>query len=179
MNSSAIGRPCAAACMLAAWLFPVAAQESGRGEQYAEVRLPSVAIGKTYSTWRMAQAPLVVRNTSDDTVIVHLGVLVPARHDVHLGARPVPDRDWIHVETNDFVLPPHSEERTDVRLSLPYDPDLAGHTYQVDLVRYERHPNGGWAKGERSRLLFAVEMDYRDDTELDFTQQWMPCLAVL
>ena len=179
MNSAAMIRPCVAACVLAAWLFPVAAEPGGPTEQYAEVRLPSVAIGKTFSTWRLAQAPMVVRNTSDDTVIVHLGILVPARHDLRPGARAVPDRGWIRVETNDFVLPPHSEERTDVRLSLPYDPDLAGHTYQVDLVRYERRGKGKWARGERNRLLFAVEMDFRDDTELDFTQRRIPGPSIL
>jgi len=179
MNRTAMTRPCAAACMLATWLLPVSAQEGGHGEQYAEVRLPSVAIGKTYSTWRLSQAPLIVRNTSDDTVIVHLGVVLPARHDVRQGARAVPDRRWIRVESNDFVLPPHSEERTDVRLSLPYDPDLAGHTYQVDLMHFERRGRGRWAKGERSRLLFRVEMDYRDDTELEFTRRGLPGPAVL
>lgn len=177
MNSRA--RPCAAACMLAAWLLPVSAAETGHVARYAEVRLPSVAIGKTFSTWRLSQAPMVVRNTSDDTVIVHLGLVVPARHDLRPGTRAVPDRDWIHVETNDFVLPPHSEERTDVRLSLPYDPDLAGHTYQADLVRYERRADGRWVKGERSRLLFTVEMDFRDDTELDFTERSNPGPSVL
>ena len=161
------GRAGVLAFLLASQMSHPAAAEPGADSP--EVRLPSVAIGATYSTWRLSQAPVVVRNPSADTVRVRVELIVPARHEVRNGAQPVPDRDWVQVVTSELVLAPHSEQRTDVRLSLPYDPDLAGHTYQVDLWSSEV-PQAGRTPlpGQRHRLLFTVEMDYRDDTEVDF-----------
>jgi hypothetical protein len=160
-----------ASLVLGAGAFAAGAQDrsgSGLRTEFSDVHLPSLAIGKTYSTWHMAEAPLVVRNTSDDTLRVHLDVAVPARHDVRSGALPVPDRHWVQFDNTDFVLPPHFSASTDVRLSLPYDPDLAGHTYQVDL--WSRNVGRGgvqYDSGQRHPLLFTVAMDYRDDTEID------------
>ena len=161
----------AAALALCAGTLAAGAQDrSGGGlrTEFSDVHLPSLAIGKTYSTWHMAEAPLVVRNTSDDTLRVHLDVAIPARHDVRPGALPVPDRHWVQFDNTDFVLPPHSSASTDVRLSLPYDPDLAGHTYQVDLWSGNVGRGGvQYDSGQRHPLLFTVAMDYRDDTEID------------
>ena len=162
-------RSSVAVCVVTLSLLPAAAQEGGRVSELAEVRIPSVAIGRTYSTWHLSGTPVVVRNTSNDTVCIHLDAVIPARHDLRRGALPVPDRGWIHIEASDFVVPPHSEAQTDVRLTLPYDPDLAGHTYQVDLASSERRRGApGWTVASGQRLLFSVEMDYRDDTEIDF-----------
>jgi len=160
------GRVGTLALLLAVQFLPASAEPGTDG---AAVRLPSVAIGASYSTWRLAQAPVVVRNPTADTVRVNVEIIVPARHEVRAGAQPVPDRTWVQVVTSELVLPPHSAQRTDVRLTLPYDPDLAGHTYQVDLWSSEV-PQAGRVvlPGQRHRLLFTVEMDYRDDTEVDF-----------
>lgn len=163
------GQACALALCVMTQLVPASADNGRVADGTDEVRLPSVAIGKTYSTWRLAQAPVVVRNAGDDTVRVHVEIIVPARHEVRAGALPVPDRSWIQVVKSTLVLPPHSAQRTDVRLTLPYDPDLAGHTYQVDLWSGELSANGTTSVvGQRHRILFTVEMDYRDDTEVDF-----------
>lgn len=161
----------ALALALGVRVLAAGAEDVSSGGLYTEfngVHLPSLAIGKTYSTWRLAEAPLVVRNTSDDTLRVHLDVVIPARHDVRPGALPVPDRQWVQFDNTDFVLPPHSSASTDVRLSLPYDPDLAGHTYQADLWSGNVGRGGAqYGGGQRHALLFTVEMDYRDDTEID------------
>jgi len=61
------GRAGVLAFLLASQLHPAAAEP---GPESPEVRLPSVAIGATYSTWRLSQAPVVVRNPSADTVRV-------------------------------------------------------------------------------------------------------------
>jgi hypothetical protein len=136
----------------------------------AEVRLPGLAIGKSYSTWRLSEPPLVLRNPTHDTLLVHVEILVPARHELRAGALPVPDRSWVQLEGEDVLLAPGAAARTDVRLTLPYDPDIAGHLYQVDLWsstvdRASRQRT----VGARHRLLFKVEKDYRDDTEIDLS----------
>jgi len=167
MQRTGTARSCIVACSLAIGLFPAAAQERG-GQEFAEVRLPSLLIGRSYSTWRIAPAPLAVHNPTSDTLYVHLRLVLPTRPELHPGARVLPDRNWAGIETRDLCLAPGEAMRTDVRLSLPYEPDLAGHTYQIDLVRTERTRSGGWRASTRSRLLFRAEMDYRDDTEIDF-----------
>lgn len=160
------GRTCFPILLLVASLLPATAEETSSGL----VRLPSVAIGKSYSTWRQSDAPLVVRNPTPDTLVVRVELQIPPRHLLRQGARPVPDRAWIELERHEFVLAPGRAARTDVRLSLPYDPDLAGHLYQVDLwtttlPRREIAPSAP----QRHHLLFSVEMDYRDDTEIDLS----------
>lgn len=154
-------------CLLVAAIgIPVTAVESPSSQERTAVRLPRVAIGETYSTWRLGEAPLQVQNPGDDTLILYVTTVIPARHELSPGALPVPDRTWVTVEQSQFVLPPQASARTDVRLTLPYDPDLAGHTYQIDL-RSTMRARGVDFPGPRHRLLFSVAMDYRDDTELD------------
>lgn len=168
--TTASGSLAALAALLASpgWL----AGEEGGGlrTEFGEVRLQHLAIGKTYSLARLAAAPLVIRNTSADTMHVHLEVEIPAHHELQDGALPLPSHSWVRLEQSEFELPAGATRRTDVHVSLPYDPDLAGKTYQVDF-----HPRmidaAGNTRGAQRihRLLFTVEMDYRDDTEARFT----------
>lgn len=162
---------CALAVLLAAPLFRAAADSGHGGLGIDEVRLPGLAIGKTYSTWHLAQAPVVVRNASDDTVQVRVGFTVPARHELRGKAEPLPDRQWVEVESELLVVAPGGTAQTDVLLSVPYDPELAGHTYQVDLWSRSVARDGSLGAVQRHRLLFRVEMDYRDDTEIDFARR--------
>lgn len=162
------GRTSVAVLALASGLLPAGADEHDGGSALGEVRLPSLAIGKSYSTWRQEQPPVVVRNDTDDTLLVHLEIAPPVRYELRRGALPVPDRGWVRLENDTLVLPPRTHERADVRLTLPYDPDLAGHTYQVDLWAGTMRRDGTLATdAERHRLLFTVVLDYRDDTEID------------
>lgn len=150
-------------------LLPVAAEQDVVAFGAAEVRLPRLAIGRTYSTWHLAQAPVVVQNTSPDTVRVRIAVVVPARHELHHGARPVPDPSWIQLDSAWLVVPPRCTRHADALLSLPYEPELAGHLYEVDLQSWIVTADGSVVgTPRRHRLLFTVEMDYRDDTEIDF-----------
>ena len=158
-----------AALALAGLTFvPAVAAPGDVALQLSDVRLPGVAIGKTYSTRRLSQAPFVVRNSGNDTLFVIVQIGIPTRHTVRPGARPLPDRTWVRLEADRLVIPPHAVRRTDVHLSLPYEPDLADHTYQVDI--YSQVCARGRVPGVRSchRVLFRVEMDYRDDTATDF-----------
>ena len=162
---------------LIAWLalfgltFAPAGAAPGDGAPPAtDVRLPSVAIGKSYSTWRLSQSPFVVRNTGDDTLFVTVEIGIPTRLALRPGARPLPDRSWVRLDTNCLVVPPHAARRTDVHLSLPYEPDLAGHTYQVNIWSTQQYARRRLpAVRHCHRVLFRVEMDYRDDTATDFT----------
>ncbi len=76
----------------------------------------------------------------------------------------------MRLERTKFALPAGEVQRTDVEVSLPYDPDLAGKTFQVDFRSQMIDAAGGRrGKAQVHRLLFTVEMDYRDDTEAQFT----------
>jgi hypothetical protein len=164
-----MGRATARALVLLLPLFVTAAESERVDFGEPEVRLPKLAIGRTYSTRQFAQAPLEIENHSDDTVRVWVQAVVPARHDVRAGVLPMPDRGWLQLDTQWLVVPPHGTAATDVVLSLPYDPELAGHTYQVDLRSFEIGTDSRAAiTSRRHRLLFTVEMDFRDDTEIDF-----------
>ena len=134
--------------------------------EFGDVRLQNLAIGKTYSVTHMASEQLMISNTSGDSLFVHVETAVPAKHHLQVNALPVPDRNWVRLETTDLVLAAHSTVWTDVYLSLPYDPDLAGKMFQVDILsRDVKHGK----ETQRHRLLFTVEMDPLDDTEWTFS----------
>jgi hypothetical protein len=165
---------------LALWLtaltltiLPAAAAPGGSAAGATDVRLPSMAIGKTYSTWRLSQSPFVVHNTSGDTLIVTVQIGLPTRLNVRPGAQPLPDPSWVRLDIDCLVVPPHSTRRTDVHLSLPYDPDLAGNTYQVNIWSSQvRSGRPQFAVRQCHCILFRAEMDYRDDTATDFASRF-------
>ncbi len=161
------------ACVLVMLVGPggVARDASGGlSTEFGEVRLQHLAIGKTYSVVRLAEAPLVIRNTSEDTLHVFVEVEIPARHELRDHALPLPSLRWVRLENARFRLPAGTTRRTDVRVSLPYDPELAGKTFQVNFRSHMVDESGNTLGVERvHRLLFTVEMDYRDDTEARFT----------
>ncbi len=172
MSHRGRGRARITALLLLLPLLRAAAEQDDVAFGAAEVRLPRLAIGRTYSTWHLAQAPVVVQNSGDDTVRVHIAVVVPARHELHRGARPVPDAGWIQLDSDWLVVPPHCTQHADVLLTLPYEPRLAGHLYEVDLQSCIVSADGSdMGSPRRHRLLFTVEMDYRDDTEIDFAMR--------
>lgn len=150
---------------------PTGAEEpGGLRTEFGEVRLQNLAIGKTYSVARLAAAPLVIRNTSAETLRVHVEVVVPSHHELRPGALPLPDESWVRLERANFALAAGRTVRTDVRVTLPYDPDLAGKTFQVNLWSSDLDARGEpRARAQVHRLLFNVEMDYRDDTEARFS----------
>ena len=144
---------------------------SGLRTEFGEVRLPKLAIGKSYSVWRLAETALVLRNTGDAAMDVRVDILVPSHHDLRPGAQPLPDPLWVGLERTRLLLPARSVTRTDVRVTLPYDPDLAGKTFQVDLRTSTMDETGHRTSGQVHRLLFTVAMDYRDDTEAQFSSR--------
>jgi hypothetical protein len=172
MNHPGRGRAWTTVLLLLLPLLPAAAQQDVVAFGAAEVRLPRLAIGRTYSTGHLAEAPVIVQNAGADTVRVHVSVVVPARHELHRGARPVPDPSWIRLESDWLVVPPHCTRYADALLTLPYEPDLAGHLYEVDLQSCIVAADGiDVGAPRRHRLLFTIEMDYRDDTEIDFASR--------
>lgn len=134
--------------------------------KFGEVRLENLAIGKTYSVTRMASEPFVISNTSNDSLFVHVETVVPAQHHLQGDALPVPDRNWVRLGTTDLAMEAHSNVSIDVYLSLPYDPDLAGKMFQVDILSRDLQRANDT---QRHRLLFTVEMDPLDDTEWMFS----------
>lgn len=164
---------CAAALFMLASPIELASDEPGAGHgEHDEIRLQRLAIGKTYSVTHLMAAPLVVHNTHGETLQVHLEVGIPPHHELEQGAMPLPSRAWVQLEHERFALPAGAARDTDVRVTVPYDPDLAGNTYQVDIrLRMVDACGRTRESGRIHRLVFTVEMDYRDDTEARFTAQ--------
>ncbi len=160
--------------LLQAFAWPGAQAGDDKGglrTEFGEVRLHKLAIGKTYSVWRLAETALVMRNTGDEALDVRLQVVVPSHHELRPGARPLPERGWIALERTDFHLRARDTAYADVRLTIPYDPDLAGKTFQVDFWSSAVSAAGTRTAGPVHRLLFTVAMDYRDDTEAQFSSR--------
>lgn len=139
--------------------------------EFGEVHLQKLAIGKTHSVRRLAETALVIRNTGGTPLDVQIEIVVPSHHELRPGAEPLPERQWVRLEPSSFHLPARSSATADVRVTLPYEPDLAGKTYQVDLWSGTVDSKGRRARVQVDRLLFTVAMDYRDDTEAQFSSR--------
>lgn len=161
------------ACLMLCTLASLArADGNGLHSEFGEVHVERLAIGKTYSLTRLAATPLVLRNTSSKTLSVQLDVVTPAHHELRPGAEALADPSWVRLERRRVELAPRTTFRTDVRVSVPYDPDLAGKTFQVDLVSRVVEKGKLESPGQHHRLVFTVAMDYNDDTEATFSLRW-------
>lgn len=161
---------------VALWLslFPCGADASAKTgalrAEFDEVRLENLAIGKTYFLSQLTKSPLVIHNSSQDTIEVGVKILIPAHHDLPRGVLAVPDIHWVHLNHSHFVLPSGESVQPEVQLTLPYDPEITGKTFQVDIWSYQVAGDSAIEdRGQRHRLWFTVEMDYRDDTEDQFS----------
>ncbi|OGF25469.1 MAG: hypothetical protein A2V63_00325 [Candidatus Eisenbacteria bacterium RBG_19FT_COMBO_70_11] len=163
MNASRIlAMPAAGLALLAGlWLgWAPAATAGGLSCSIGEVVIDNLKIGHTYSLQTLANLPLAVTNTGDQSVKVMVDALVPGEGDLRRGAEPVPAAAWAFATPASFQLAPQQTERVELNLVIPDDESLLGRKFEVIFWSHtEALPGDMMAYGIKSRIIFSVDRE--------------------
>lgn len=130
-------------------------EAAGLSTGFSEVTLENLEIGKSYSTKEVAGLPLVVVNTSKESVDLKIELLIPQTSELNEGFEPIPDLSWIKLEETDFKgIKPNDSATTDVVISIPDELQYQGKKYQVFIWSHTVGRRVG--VGLKSKLLFSI-----------------------
>lgn len=122
-----------------------------------EVMVENLGIGQEHSLKELANLPLLITNTGDQSVLVRVEPVVPAAEDLRYGAAPIPDISWVSAEEDSFELAPQATESVNLRIRVPDDPRLLGAKFQVGVWSHTLpQPGVLVACGLNSRVIFGI-----------------------
>ena len=151
--------PSAAGLALAilALSLPGSAHAGGLRCSIGEVVVQNLAAGHTWSLRSLANLPLVLTNSGDDSVIVRVDPHVPGKDQLRHDAEPVGAASWGYAVPDSFALAPHETKLVDLGLRIPNDTTLCGRTFQVMFWSHTlATPGNMLAYGLDSRVIFSV-----------------------
>lgn len=123
---------------------------------FIECKMDNLKPGKRYSTARMRNMPLKVKNAGENEVRVKIEVLKPAKGELRQGYEQIPDVSWISMEKDSFNLKPGSYDQTDVFVEVPKKKEYYGKKYQAFLL-IGTAGGGRIQAGLKSLILFSVQ----------------------
>lgn len=134
--------------------------KAGLSTRFGDVFVENLDIGQSYNTRELANLPLKVTNTGDDTIDLMFDVQIPKVENIkeHLqkeGYAPIPDLSWIRLTKDRFLVPAGESAFSDVILTIPDDPALYGKKFQVDIWSHGT-PKSFLNLGIYSHLMFTV-----------------------
>ena len=117
-------------------LFCIGRTEAGGiSTPFGKVVIENLDIGKTYSTSKLSNLFLRVRNNSETTIGLVMEILKPLpERKLPEGCEPIPDASWIRLEKYSFEIDPGEEARTDVFITIPEDEAHRGKKYVVYIL---------------------------------------------
>ena len=142
-------------------LLPAGMAEAGGLRcSLGEAVVENLKAGQTYSLEKLANLPLTVTNTGDQSVRVVVDALVPDTSELRQGAEPIPDRSWASADPDSFMLAPGSSRAVDLHLRLPDDSSLFGRKFEVIFWSHTlANPGDMLAYGLKSRLIFSLDRE--------------------
>ena len=123
-----------------------------------EVVINNLKIGQTYSLKTLANLPLSITNTGEQTVIVQVEPLIPATSELRQGAEAIPDNAWASALPGSFELGPKQTKAVEIILSIPDDESLFNKKFQVNFWSHTLPQPGNFlAYGLNSRVIFSID----------------------
>lgn len=159
MRYSRICRAARGALVLAfGLLVPTGAWAGGLRCSLGEVVINNLKIGQSYSLQTLANLPLSVTNTGDQTTTVRIDALVPDPSELRQGALPVPSATWAMARPDSFVLAPKQTRLVELKLLIPDDERLFGKKFEVIYWSHTlAQPGDLLASGLKSRVIFTID----------------------
>jgi len=122
-----------------------------------EVVVENLAAGHSWSLRSLANLPLVLTNSGDDSAIVRVDPHVPGPDQLRHNAEPVGAASWGYAVPDSFALAPHETKLVDLGLRIPNDTTLCGRTFQIMFWSHTlATPGNLLAFGLDSRVIFSV-----------------------
>lgn len=110
-------------------------EAGGISTPFGKVVIENLEIGKTYSTSKLSNLFLTVKNNSEATIGLEMRVLEPLpEKKLPEGCEPIPDTSWIGLEKYSFQIEPGDEAGTDVFITIPENEAYRGKRYVVYIL---------------------------------------------
>jgi len=149
------------ACILFLFLLILTdARGTGLSTSFVDVVVFDAPLGKTRRVEDKQGNSLVVWNTGEAPLIVHVEALKPSPQELRPPAEPIEDPRWIIIQPSSLTLGPRESGRFDVALSLPADQRLRHRTFQAMIWSRSEPIEGDGVSvsaGLKSRLRFRTE----------------------
>ncbi|MBI4055117.1 MAG: hypothetical protein HY402_03175 [Elusimicrobia bacterium] len=135
--------------------FGMAYAKIGLGTQFFDAVIENLEIGGVYNLRELRGIPYQVKNSGDAEAEVLVEVLQPEEKELKPEYEPIPDPSWIQILPERHRMPPHSKAFSDLVITIPEDPGLAGRHFQAVLWAHTVD-TGLFGAGVRSRVRFSV-----------------------
>jgi len=125
-----------------------------------EVVIENLKIGQSYSLKTLANLPLAVTNTGEQTVTVRVEPLVPSEGELRQGAEPIPAGSWAKAVPDSFQLAPQETKAVEMVLNIPNEEGFFGKKFQVTFWSHSlAQPGDLLAVGLNSRVIFTIDRE--------------------
>ncbi len=125
-----------------------------------EVVIENLKIGQNYSLESLANLPLSVTNTGQQSITVRVEPLVPDASECRQGAEPIPAISWAKALPDSFQLAPQETKKVEMILNIPDDQSFFGKKYQVTFWSHSlAQPGDLLAVGLNSRVIFSIDRE--------------------
>jgi len=154
-------RAASRACILFLFLLILTdARGTGLSTSFVDVAVLDVPLGKIRRVENKEGDSLVIWNTGEIPLVVHVEALKPTAQELRAPAEPIEDPRWIIIQPSSLKLAPHETGRFDVALSLPKSSRLRHRTFQAMIWSRSEPVEGNGVSlsaGLKSRLRFRTE----------------------
>ncbi len=127
--------------------------------RFVDVTLENIQPGASVNLRTLKNLPLVVLNPDTDGSGIDLQIesLIPTLKETKAGYEPIPDPTWLKVVPDRYHLGPKASASSDMIITIPNDPKLIGHHYEVVIYAHTTVKN----KLERSGVVFQTGLRAR------------------
>jgi len=114
-------------------LPPAAHARVGLSSRFVNVSVDGLEPGRSYDVGKLRGSPYSVKNRGDTPVTVLIEAAVPEKSSGAGAPEPIPDPRWIQVIPDHHRLEPGETGVSDIIVSLPEDPGLAGRRFHAQV----------------------------------------------
>ena len=147
-------RACILFCSL---LILTHAHAGGLSTSFVDVFVKDVPLGEPKRVENKDGQSLILWNTGETPLVVHVAALKPATSELRGSAEPIEDTAWVVIQPSSLTLGPHGQGQCNVVLSLPANRKLRHRLFQT-MIWTRSEPvlgNGVTVSGGlKSRLRF-------------------------
>ena len=107
-------------------------EKGGLSANYSKIVVNNLPIGEDVSMMRLVNLPLTIGNRFAIPIDVTVRIRPPSIP--RPGYEPIPDTNWVRIESSLLKVPSSGDVATDVIIALPDDESLLGRRFQADVI---------------------------------------------
>jgi len=127
----------------------------GLSSQFVDVVLENLKPGHSYNIRELKGVPYTVKNRGDSPAEIAVEIVSPSSAECKTPYEPIPDPTWLQVRPAAYRLNAGQPGFSDLVITLPDDPKLAGRHFQAKIWAHTKD-TGLLAAGVKSDVRFSV-----------------------